>query len=80
MTYEPAPSELESVACPACGVDDPTLRYDLSPYRVVECPACSLSYLSPRLNETTMLRFYADDKYFENGDVGSGVGSRRASG
>jgi SAM-dependent methyltransferase len=70
MTYQPAPSELEHVACPACDVDDPTLRYDLSPYRVVQCQACGLSYLSPRLNEATMLRFYKDDKYFENGDVG----------
>jgi SAM-dependent methyltransferase len=70
MTYQPAASELEHVACPACGVDDPTLRYDVAPYRVVRCPACALSYLSPRLNETAMLRFYEDDKYFENGDVG----------
>lgn len=70
MTYQPAPSELEHVACPACGGDEPTLRYDLSPYRVVQCATCALSYLSPRLSETTMLRFYQDDKYFENGDVG----------
>ena len=70
MTYQPAPFELEHVACPACGVDTPTLRYDLSPYRVVQCVACGLSYLSPRLNETAMLRFYEDDSYFENGDVG----------
>ena len=70
MTYQPAPAELEQVACPACGIDNPTLRYDLSPYRVVQCRACGLSYLSPRLNEATMLRFYQDDKYFENGDVG----------
>jgi len=69
MTYQPAPAELEQVACPACGIDNPTLRYDLSPYRVVQCRACGLSYLSPRLNEATMLRFYQDDKYFENGDV-----------
>jgi SAM-dependent methyltransferase len=70
MTYHPAPSELEHVACPACGVDDPTLRYDVPPYRVVQCPACALSYLSPRLSEAAMLRFYEDDAYFENGDVG----------
>lgn len=70
MTYQPAPSELEHVACPACAADDPTLRYDLSPYRVVQCLACGLSYLSPRLNEATMLRFYEDDTYFENGNVG----------
>jgi SAM-dependent methyltransferase len=70
MTYQPAPSELEHVACPACGADDPMLRYDLSPYRVLQCPACRLSYLSPRLNEAAMLRFYEDDDYFENGDVG----------
>jgi SAM-dependent methyltransferase len=29
-----------------------------------------MSYLSPRLNEAAMLRFYEDDKYFENGDLG----------
>ena len=70
MTYQPAPFELEHVACPSCGVDDPRLRYEVSPYRVVQCPGCALSYLSPRLNEAAMLRFYADDKYFENGDIG----------
>jgi SAM-dependent methyltransferase len=70
MTYQPAPSELEHVACPTCGADDPTLRYDLSPYRVLQCPACRLSYLSPRLNAAAMLRFYENDDYFENGDVG----------
>lgn len=70
MTYRPAPSELEHVACPACGVDDPRLRYDVAPYRVVQCPGCRLSYLSPRLNEAAMLRVYQDDSYFENGDIG----------
>jgi SAM-dependent methyltransferase len=70
MTYQPAPFELEHVACPVCGVDDPRFRYDVSPYRVVQCPACRLSYLSPRLNEAAMLRFYEDDSYFENGDIG----------
>jgi SAM-dependent methyltransferase len=29
-----------------------------------------MSYLSPRLNEPAMLRFYEDDKYFESGDIG----------
>lgn len=70
MTYQPVASELERVACPVCGADEPVLVYDLSPYRVVRCLSCATSYLSPRLNESTMLRFYADDKYFENGDVG----------
>lgn len=70
MTYQPVPSELERVACPVCGADAPALMYDLSPYRVVRCPSCGTSYLSPRLNEPAMLRFYQDDKYFENGDVG----------
>jgi 2-polyprenyl-3-methyl-5-hydroxy-6-metoxy-1,4-benzoquinol methylase len=70
MTYQPAPSELEHVPCPACGVDSPTPQYDFSPYRVVQCSTCRLSYLSPRLDEATMLRFYQDDSYFENGDIG----------
>jgi SAM-dependent methyltransferase len=70
MTYQPVPSELERVACPVCAADAPALMYDLSPYQVVRCPACGTSYLSPRLNEAAMLRFYQDDAYFENGDVG----------
>jgi SAM-dependent methyltransferase len=70
MTYRPVSSELESVACPVCGADTPALLYDVSPYRVVRCLSCEMSYLSPRLNESAMLRFYEDDKYFENGDVG----------
>jgi SAM-dependent methyltransferase len=70
MTYQPALSELEHVACLACGVDQSTLRYDLSPYRVVQCATCALSYLSPRLNEAAMLRLYANEDYFENGDLG----------
>jgi SAM-dependent methyltransferase len=70
MTYQPVSSELESVACPLCGAAESTLMHDLSPYRVVRCLSCALSYLSPRLNESAMLRFYADDKYFEDGDLG----------
>jgi SAM-dependent methyltransferase len=70
MTYHPTPTELEQVACPACGFDEATLRYDLSPYRVMRCRTCALSYLSPRLNESAMLRFYATEDYFENGDIG----------
>lgn len=70
MTYQPVSSELESVACPVCGAGESTLLHDLSPYRVVRCLSCAMSYLSPRLNELAMLRFYEDDKYFENGDVG----------
>ena len=70
MTYQPVSSELERVGCPVCAADEPALLYDVSPYRVVRCLSCGMSYLSPRLNESAMLRFYEDDKYFENGDVG----------
>jgi SAM-dependent methyltransferase len=70
MTYQPVPSELERVACPVCGDDQPIVVYDVSPYGVVRCQSCTTSYLSPRLSESAMLRFYEDDKYFENGDVG----------
>jgi len=70
MTYQPASSELESAPCPVCDAGDFNLVYDLSPYRVIRCLACGMSYLSPRLNEPAMLRFYEDDRYFENGDVG----------
>jgi SAM-dependent methyltransferase len=70
MSYQPAVSELESVGCLVCESGHPSVVHDVSPYRVVRCPSCGMSYLSPRLNEPAMLRFYEDDKYFENGDVG----------
>jgi 2-polyprenyl-3-methyl-5-hydroxy-6-metoxy-1,4-benzoquinol methylase len=70
MTYQPVPSELERVACPVCDDNRPIVVYDVAPYGVVRCRSCTTSYLSPRLNESAMLRFYEDDKYFENGDVG----------
>lgn len=70
MTYQPAASELERVACPVCGANQPIVLYDVMPYRVVRCKSCETSYLSPRLNESAMLRFYEDDKYFESGEVG----------
>lgn len=70
MSYQPALTELERVACPLCAGAEFTLVYEIAPYQVVRCLACSMSYLSPRLNEPAMLRLYQDDKYFEDGDVG----------
>ena len=60
---------VENCACPLCGEREVELKtYNFSPYKVVQCLACHLWYLNPRLSEEAMLAQYADDTYFEGGD------------
>jgi 2-polyprenyl-3-methyl-5-hydroxy-6-metoxy-1,4-benzoquinol methylase len=62
--------ELETVACPSCQSQAPRAVYEFSPYRVVRCQSCGLHFLSPRLTEAAMMRHYAGDSYFSNGEIG----------
>jgi len=56
---------LEKCICPLCGSQKTgNKKYVFSPYTVVQCTACSLWYLNPRLNEKDMLAQYASDTYF----------------
>jgi len=68
--------ELEMCSCPLCGEDRVADKlYDFSPYKVVQCVACDLWYLNPRLTEEDMLAQYADDAYFEGSNgVDEGYG------
>jgi len=70
MTYQASASELEQVPCPLCGTRENVLLHGFSPYRVLRCLSCQAAYLSPRLIDSAMRRFYEDDKYFQDGDIG----------
>lgn len=64
-------ANLEHVACPLCGRDDPRpTPYAREPYRVVRCGGCRLWYLSPRLTSSAMENFYRSDDYFSGGEAG----------
>jgi hypothetical protein len=63
--------DVEYSACPLCTADVPAA----TPYvdgllAVVECGACGLHYLSPRLKEARMMACYEDSAYFEGGETG----------
>jgi SAM-dependent methyltransferase len=63
--------DVERTACLVCGSDTQAgTPYGDGLLAVVECGACGLFYLSPRLRETRMLSLYEDDGYFEGGEAG----------
>jgi SAM-dependent methyltransferase len=61
--------QLEYTACPLCATDKPNQnkQFIFEPFRVVQCTACQLWYLSPRLREPEMLKAYASPDYFKGG-------------
>ena len=66
-------ASLEAASCPMCGsAPAPTIRYDFDPYRVVDCPNCGLTFLSPRLTESAILKLYADQEYYVSEVAGQG--------
>jgi len=53
------------VACPACGVADPSPHYVKNGVRHVVCNACATQYVSPRAPEAMMTEFYRRSKNYE---------------
>lgn len=60
---------LEYPHCPLCEANQalPNSPYQFPPYQVVQCGACGLWYLSPRLQESEILKIYANPDYFMGG-------------
>lgn len=62
-------SKMETTTCPLCAnASVEQQQYDLAPYAAVQCSACKLWYLNPRLKEEEMIKLYANDTYFESSD------------
>lgn len=55
-----------TVACALCGRDEPEVRVEKPPYRVVRCRGCRLVYLSPRPVPEETSSIYGQG-YFESG-------------
>lgn len=63
--------DLEYPACPLCQSEQRETSYEQSgEHKIVRCQDCRVYYLYPRLTESAILRFYANDNYFEGGDSG----------
>jgi SAM-dependent methyltransferase len=70
---------LEHPACPLCGSDQRAMVYRLAPpYGVVQCGACGMSYLYPRLIESAMQDMYRRASYYGGGGCGYSDSSYRA--
>lgn len=64
-------SDLERTDCVMCGSrTTQTASYGLPPFEVVQCAACGLWYLSPRIREAKMKELYAEASYFEGSEGG----------
>lgn len=73
MTNTTSTTDLETVTCPICGVSaSKVLRYDFAPYKVVACKSCDLNYLSPRLTQDAIMKFYKDESYYKSNIAGQG--------
>jgi SAM-dependent methyltransferase len=64
-------SDTEQVRCCVCQQWG-DVRYRIDPFAVVQCPTCSLVFVSPRLNPEALQRFYDQPSYFEDGGVYGG--------
>ncbi len=65
--------DLETPVCPLCGPQvGVRMRFDFRPFRVVACNNCTLNFLSPRLNEPSMLKLYQGQNYFKSAVPGQG--------
>ena len=53
-------SEFVEVHCPACGIDQPTLRYSKNGLRYVQCQECQTLYITPRPTPEVLAWFYRD--------------------
>ncbi len=57
--------KFEETSCPLCAPDTAQeLRYDFSPFSVVRCSHCGLDFLSPRLTEVDIMKFYQGQDYY----------------
>jgi 2-polyprenyl-3-methyl-5-hydroxy-6-metoxy-1,4-benzoquinol methylase len=67
---------LETCPCPSCGAPPPgRAREEFPPYRVVDCSACGLRFLSPRVAREDAGRLYGEASYWEEGGLERGYAS-----
>jgi len=70
MAFVPHQIDFEETPCPICQERRYSVQYPFEPYRVVRCGSCGISYLSPRLKEEAIQRFYASETYYGGSEIG----------
>lgn len=56
--------EFVHVACPACGADDATFRFEKYRCRFVDCRSCSTLYMCPRPTPEVMHDYYSNSENY----------------
>ncbi len=70
---------LDECSCPLCGEPPPVrARVVSAPYRVVDCPFCSMRYLTPRAHEADINRLYSAPAYWKHDGASCGYSSYTA--
>ena len=60
---------LEDCVCPLCGQQSYSVYMEFSPFRIVRCK-CGMYFENPRLTESEMLKFYQNESYYSDSEVG----------
>lgn len=62
---------LEITDCPMCSSKESvSTKFVFGEFEVVRCQMCELWYLSPRMTEVEMIKFYSQSSYFAGGSEG----------
>jgi len=56
----------QHVACGVCGSSERFLKFQDGPFSVVTCARCSLTYVTPRLTDATLLEQVYDEGYWSS--------------
>jgi SAM-dependent methyltransferase len=56
--------EFVTVACPACGADEPQPAWEKHGFQWVTCPRCATIYMSPRPSPAVMAAYYASSENY----------------
>ena len=59
-------SALEPVDCGLCGCEERELRFQDGPFQVVECSACALVYVTPRLKDSSLIDHVYNETYWSS--------------
>ncbi len=70
MVFSSESIDLEETSCPVCQEKRYSVQYLFEPYQVVKCGSCGISYLSPRLKEEAIQRFYDSETYYGGSEIG----------
>ena len=57
---------LTEVNCGLCGAAERTLKFKDGPFSVVTCSSCELTYVTPRLNDASLIEDVYNEGYWSS--------------